>query len=102
MSFFVPFFHIIGAKDFHCKCILLLVSLRNAVVSNFLLLLTNETSKNDILSVCSTAYINLIFFMKFVQSINDDARNSRVKKLKYEVELRKMTSYLELLTRTFL
>ena len=40
--------------------------------------------------------------MKFVQSINDDARNSRVKKLKYEVELRKMTSYLELLTRTFL
>ena len=56
----VPFSHVIGAKDFQCKYLSLLVSLEKSVVSNFQLLLNNQTSKNDVLPLCFTSYVSLI------------------------------------------
>ena len=49
-----------GAKDLQCKYMSLLVSLRKTVVSNLPLHLVNKTSQN-ILPLCSTSYVNLIF-----------------------------------------
>ena len=57
----IPFFYVIGAKDFQCKHISLLVSLRKMIDSNFPLPVNNKTSKNDILPLCSTSYVSLIF-----------------------------------------
>ena len=58
---FVPFFHVMGAKDRQCKYMPLLVSLRKTVVSSLPLYLINKTCKNYIFPLRSTSYVNLIF-----------------------------------------